>query len=117
MAKWGIVKDGEVQEVFATKCEAMSYVEVYGGDPAELVENLWRIESEWTEDDTNYITVERGAAAFCEVVDRIGLKPSKLAEVLGKTMQTIRLYRCGQRVVPKLVAKKVIDLDKRINGK
>ena len=57
------------------------------------------------------------AEEFSKVADSTGLKPGKLAELLGKTSQTIRLYRSGARNVPLLVAEKVIDLDKRINGK
>lgn len=56
------------------------------------------------------------AEEFSELVDRIGLKPGKLAELLGKTSQTIRLYRCGKRNIPKLVIEKVIELDRLING-
>ena len=54
---------------------------------------------------------------FSKVADSTGLKPGKLAELLGKTPQTLRLYRSGARNVPLLVAEKVLDLDKRINGK
>lgn len=57
------------------------------------------------------------AEEFSKVADSTGLKPGKLAELLGKTPQTLRLYRSGARNVPLLVAEKVIDLDKRINGK
>lgn len=57
------------------------------------------------------------AEEFTKVADSTGLKPGKLAELLGKTPQTLRLYRSGARNVPKLVAEKIIDLDKRINGK
>ena len=53
---------------------------------------------------------------FSKVADSTGLKPSKLAELLGKTSQTIRLYRCGQRAIPKLVAEKITELDRLING-
>ena len=47
------------------------------------------------------------AEEFTELVDRAGLRPSKLAEILGKKPGTIRLYKCGERAVPKLVAEKV----------
>ena len=57
------------------------------------------------------------AEEFSKVADSTGLKPGKLAELLGKTPQTLRMYRSGVRTVPLLVAEKVIDLDKRINGK
>lgn len=53
---------------------------------------------------------------FSSLVDRIGLKPGKLAELLGKTPQTLRMYRSGARKVPLLVAEKVKELDKKING-
>jgi hypothetical protein len=53
---------------------------------------------------------------FGKVADSTGLKPGKLAELLGKTSQTVRLYRSGARNVPKLVAEKVQELDKLING-
>ena len=53
---------------------------------------------------------------FSKVADNTGLKPGKLAELLGKTPQTIRLYRSGARNVPKLVAEKVKELDRAING-
>ena len=56
------------------------------------------------------------AEEFSKVADSTGLKPGKLAELLGKTSQTIRLYRCGQRAIPKLVAEKVKQLDRAING-
>ena len=116
MAKWGVLNDGEVLDVFVAEHEAVSYAEVYGGETAELVENLWWIESDWSENGNNYITVERNAAAFCKVLDLIGLKPGKLAEILGKTPQTIRMYRSGQRTIPKLVIEKVQELDRVING-
>ena len=57
------------------------------------------------------------AEEFSKVADSTGLKPGKLAELLGKTPQTLRLYRSGARNIPLLVAEKVLDLDKRINGK
>ena len=57
------------------------------------------------------------AEEFSKVADSTGLKPGKLAELLGKTPQALRMYRSGARTVPLLVAEKVIDLDKRINGK
>ena len=53
---------------------------------------------------------------FSKVADSTGLKPGKLAELLGKTSQTIRLYRSGARNVPLLVAEKVKQLDRAING-
>jgi DNA-binding transcriptional regulator YiaG len=56
------------------------------------------------------------AEEFSKVADSTGLKPGKLAELLGKTSQTVRLYRSGARNVPKLVAEKIITLDKAING-
>lgn len=56
------------------------------------------------------------AEEFSKVADSIGLKPGKLAELLGKTSQTIRLYRSGARNVPLLVAEKVKQLDRAING-
>ena len=54
---------------------------------------------------------------FSKVADSTGLKPGKLSELLGKTPQTIRLYRSGARNVPKLVAEKVIELDRLMNRK
>ena len=56
------------------------------------------------------------AEEFSKVADSTGLKPGKLAELLGKTSQTIRLYRSGARNVPLLVAEKVKQLDRAING-
>ena len=56
------------------------------------------------------------AEEFSKVADSTGLKPGKLAELLGKTPQTIRLYRSGARNVPLLVAEKVKQLDRAING-
>ena len=53
---------------------------------------------------------------FSKVADSTGLKPGKLAELLGKTSQTIRLYRSGARNVPLLVAEKIKKLDRAING-
>jgi len=53
---------------------------------------------------------------FSKVADSTGLKPGKLAELLGKTPQTLRLYRSGARNVPLLVAEKVKQLDRAING-
>lgn len=53
---------------------------------------------------------------FSKIADSTGLKPGKLAELLGKTPQTIRLYRSGARNVPLLVAEKVKQLDRAING-
>ena len=53
---------------------------------------------------------------FSKVADSTGLKPGKLAELLGKTPQTIRLYRSGARNIPLLVAEKVKQLDRAING-
>ena len=117
MNKWGVIDNtGEVQEVFETESEARSCAEVYGGNTAELVENPWWVESQWSEDGVNYITKERNAEAFCEILDRTGLKPGKLAELLGKTPQTLRLYRSGARNIPKLVIEKVQALDRAING-
>ena len=56
------------------------------------------------------------AEEFSKVADSTGLKPGKLAELLGKTPQTLRLYRSGARNVPLLVAEKVKQLDRAING-
>ena len=56
------------------------------------------------------------AEEFSKVADSTGLKPGKLAELLGKTSQTIRLYRSGARNIPLLVAEKVKQLDRAING-
>lgn len=56
------------------------------------------------------------AEEFSKVADSTGLKPGKLAELLGKTPQTIRLYRSGARNIPLLVAEKVKQLDRAING-
>lgn len=56
------------------------------------------------------------AEEFSKVADSTGLKPAKLSELLGKTSQTIRLYRCGQRAIPKLVAEKITELNHLING-
>lgn len=56
------------------------------------------------------------AEEFSKIADSTGLKPGKLAELLGKTAQTLRLYRSGARNVPKLVAEKVKQLDRAING-
>lgn len=56
------------------------------------------------------------AAEFSRIADSTGLKPGKLAELLGKTPQTLRLYRSGARNVPLLVAEKVKRLDRAING-
>jgi hypothetical protein len=56
------------------------------------------------------------AEEFANVVERTGLKPSKLSELLGKRSQTIRLYMCGKVPPPKLVVDKVLHLDRLING-
>lgn len=56
------------------------------------------------------------AEEFSKIADNTGLKPGKLAELLGKTPQTLRMYRSGARNVPKLVAEKVTELDKLINS-
>ena len=56
------------------------------------------------------------AEEFSKVADSTGLKPGKLAELLGKTSQTVRLYRSGARNVPKLVAEKIMELDRLINA-
>lgn len=56
------------------------------------------------------------AEDFSKLIDRTGLKPGKLAEVLERTPQTIRLYRCGRRTIPKLVIEKIQKLDIAING-
>ena len=53
---------------------------------------------------------------FSRIADSTGLKPGKLAELLGKTPQTLRLYRSGARNVPLLVAEKIAELDRLING-
>lgn len=56
------------------------------------------------------------AKEFSAIADRTGLKPGKLAELLDRTPQTLRMYRCGGLEVPKLVAEKIIELDRLING-
>ena len=53
---------------------------------------------------------------FSKIADRTGLKPGKLAELLDRTPQTLRMYRCGGLEVPKLVAEKIVELDYLING-
>lgn len=54
---------------------------------------------------------------FAEMVERTGLKHSKIAELCGKSAQTICLYTSGKRNIPKLVIDKVQELDRLINGR
>jgi hypothetical protein len=56
------------------------------------------------------------AEEFSELIARTGLKHEKIAELCGKSKQTICLYATGRRNVPKLVAEKMIELDRLING-
>lgn len=56
------------------------------------------------------------AEEFANLIDRTGLKHEKIAELCGKSKQTISLYATGKRNIPKLVWDKVRELDKAING-
>jgi hypothetical protein len=108
----------DVVEVFDTLLEADEYAAEEDLPLEELTENHWWIQSDWTTaDGVNYITVSRNADEFSRVVENTGLRPAKLAELLGKRSQTIRLYMCGKVPPPKLVIDRVCQLDRLINGR
>ncbi len=56
------------------------------------------------------------AEEFSRLIDRTGLKQSKIAELCGVKKQTISTYTMGRRAIPKLVAEKIKQLDQLING-
>ena len=118
MKKWAVLsgETGEVIDTFQSVLQADEYAVETDGTVSELVENIWWIESDWTEDDVNYITSERNAAEFSKLIEKTGLKYEKIGEICGKSKQTICLYVTGKRNVPKLVIEKVQELDKIING-
>lgn len=108
----------EVVEVFDTIFDVDEYAAEEELTLEELTENHWWISSDWTTaDGVNYITVSRNADEFSRVVENTGLRPAKLAELLGKRSQTIRLYMCGKVPPPKLVIDRVCQLDRLINGR
>lgn len=118
MSKYGVLNDaGEVTEVFTSLLKADERAAETGGRIVELVENLWWIESDWTEDGVNYITAYRNSREFAAAVERLGMKHGKIAELCGKKPQTIRMYCCGAMQPPKLVIEKIQELDRLINGK
>jgi hypothetical protein len=118
MSKYGVLNEQqEVVEVFTSLLEADGRAAETGGRIVELVENLWRIESDWTEDGVNYITAYRNSREFAATVERLGMKHGKIAELCGKKPQTMRLYCCGAQNPPKLVIEKVQELDRFINPK
>jgi hypothetical protein len=118
MSKYGVLnKHLEVTEVFTSLLEADERAAEIGGRVDELVENLWWIESDWTEDGVNYITTSRNNQEFAAAVDRLGMKHSKIAELCGKKTQTMRMYCCGAMNPPKLVIEKIQELDRFINPK
>jgi hypothetical protein len=106
-----------VTEAFTSLLEADEYAAEIDGRVEELVENLWWIESDWTEDGVNYITAHRNHQEFAATVERLGMKHGKIAELCGKKAQTMRLYCCGAQNRPKLVIEKVQELDRFINPK
>ena len=55
------------------------------------------------------------AEEFSKLVASSGLKQEKIAELCGKSKQTICLYCTGKRAVPKLVAEKVQMISDFIN--
>jgi hypothetical protein len=118
MSKYGVLNEQlEVVEVFTSQLEADERAAEIGGRVDELVENLWWIESDWTEEGVNYITAYRNSREFSATVKRIGMKHGKIAELCGKKAQTMRMYCCGTQPPPKLVIEKVQELDRFINPK
>lgn len=59
---------------------------------------------------------KRSAEEFAATIARTGLKHEKIAELCGKSKQTICLYATGRRNIPKLVIEKLQELDRMING-
>lgn len=53
---------------------------------------------------------------FSDLITRTGLKYEKIAELCGKSKQTICLYATGKRNIPKLVIEKLQELDRMINS-
>jgi predicted transcriptional regulator len=62
------------------------------------------------------VVQEMTAEEFSRLIDRTGLKQSKIAELCGVKKQTISTYTTGRRAIPKLVAEKIKQLDQLING-
>jgi hypothetical protein len=118
MSKYGVLNEQlEVVEVFASQLDADERAAEIGGRVDELVENLWWIESDWTEDGVNYITAYRNGQEFSATVKRIGMKLGKLADLCGRSLATLKMYNCGAQNPPKLVIEKVQELDRFINSK
>jgi hypothetical protein len=117
-SKYGVLNEQmEVVEVFASQLDADERAAEIGGRVDELVENLWWIESDWTEDGVNYITAYRNSREFAATVERLGMKLGKLAELCGRSLTTMKSYSCGAMKPPKLVIEKVQELDRFINPK
>lgn len=117
MSKYGVLEQLEVVEVFASLLEADERAAEIGGRVEELVENLWWVESDWTEDGVNYITAYRNSREFAATVERTGMKLGKIAELCGRSLATLKMYSCGAQKPPKLVIEKVQELDRFINPK
>lgn len=56
------------------------------------------------------------AEEFSSLVAASGLKHEKIAELCGKSKQTICLYSTGKRKIPKLVAEKLRLITELINS-
>lgn len=115
MPKYAICDADGVIDVFAQEADALRNVEE-DECVKELVENHWWIDSDYSENGVNYITTERNAEEFAATIARTGLKHEKIAELCGKSKQTICLYATGRRNIPKLVIEKLQELDRMINS-
>ncbi|MBQ5757802.1 MAG: hypothetical protein IIV93_04725 [Clostridia bacterium] len=99
---WGIRDDaGEIYAVYTDPSEVSNL------DPVLLVENPTWETSDWTENETNYIAVDRLAALFDHLCKSTGMKKKELARICGKSVYSFSKYCSGEVPVPALVWEKV----------
>ena len=120
MNKYGIYnKDGELYLVFTTEAEAISNAILYETDWVKLIPNRWWIDSDWTDEDGNFILECRNpeVAELKELISRTGLNKKKIAEMAGVVPSTVFRWCNGTTPVPTLVLEKLRRIDAAINEK
>lgn len=101
---YGITHDGEIYAVCQTEVQARNIDD----NPVDLVPNCTWNASDYTDNDgRNWISVQRLAESFRELVKKTGMKKKSLAEICGKSAVQFSKYLSGESAVPVLVWEKV----------
>jgi DNA-binding XRE family transcriptional regulator len=120
MNKYGVYnEDGKINIVFQTESEAIRHAMLCESDHVKLIPNRWWIDSDWSDEDGNFIIEERNpdVAEFNQLIENSGITIAKLAQIAGVAQSTIYRWKNGQNPIPPLVLDKLRQISAAVNGK